>query len=709
MGAVLVWSGIGLTQHVSEPEVRLQEALHKEQAEGDLAGAIKLYERVAADRQAPRPVAAQALLNAGRCYEKLRRREAQNAYERIVTQFTDQGAIAAQARARLAAMLADPKGASAGLSSTKLRTFATVNSTNVSVDGRFTIASEGRGLNIVELTTGERRRILSDPWRIRGGRRACAISPDGKQIAYFAAVNGVPGLRLASPGESNPRVVPLVSPSQRTNRGMIPVDWSRDGRRIAAIVFWQDTRSETGRDALADIAIVDIATGNMRVLDSALTAVGSQVVILPQRVRFSPDGEYLAFDVRRSTQAVLTAMPDTTTSAGDIFTVRADGSGAERLSIGTGAAELYGWLPDGKAIVFAREVGGLRSVWAVPVEGGRARGTPVVLMRGVGQGEPEGITTSGSLIYTVDGSTVRSYTVDLSRDAGRRTSVDDSGYAAVSNVSWSPDGRYQSYVVASRQNRPVHRLRIRELTSGKVREILIWEGGLGRSSSWSPDGQSVLLVRSVASEGGVNRIDKVNISTGAVELLTQIPAMFNFPRMSPDGGYLYALINWGMVRIDLRTKERVTLGTVAEPAFDLTADGKRLAFVAREGASFVLKVQSTDGGEEQLVLRLRPDERINSIAWKPGSDSIFLAKQNAETIQLFELDTRAASGPVPLGIFIKTWADISVHPDGRQLAFYDAEWLTEFWRIDGLSEAFAAAVRASTGSSGMRPRPGRSN
>jgi hypothetical protein len=207
----------------------------------------------------------------------------------------------------------------------------------------------------------------------------------------------------------------------------------------------------------------------------------------------------------------------------------------------------------------------------------------------------------------------------------------------------------------------------------------------------------------------VNRIDKVNVSTGAVELLTQIPALFNFPRMSPDGRYLYALINWGMVRIDLRTKERVNTGTVAEPAFDLNSDGKRVAFVAREGASFALKVQSTDGGEERVVLRLRPDERIKSIAWKPGSDSIFLAKQNTETVQLFELDTRATSEPVPLGIFIKTWADISVHPDGRQLAFLDAEWLTEFWRIDGLSEAFAAAVRRSTASPGVRPRPGRSN
>ncbi len=75
------------------------------------------------------------------------------------------------------------------------------------------------------------------------------------------------------------------------------------------------------------------------------------------------------------------------------------------------------------------------------------------------------------------------------------------------------------------------------------------------------------------------------------------------------------------------------------------------------------------------------------------------------TIQLFELDTRRAAEPTPLGIFVKTFADISVHPDGRQLAFLDAEWLTEFWRIDGLSEAFAAAVRGSAPAPAARPRP----
>ena len=83
-----------------------------------------------------------------------------------------------------------------------------------------------------------------------------------------------------------------------------------------------------------------------------------------------------------------------------------------------------------------------------------------------------------------------------------------------------------------------------------------------------------------------------------------------------------------------------------------------------------------------------------------GTDALFLTIRNAGTgtIQLFELDTRRAAEPTPLGIFVKTFADISVHPDGRQLAFLDAEWLTEFWRIEQVSP------RRSPPPFGVQPR-----
>ena len=56
-------------QIVSQNEIRFREARHKEQVEGDLNGAIKLYQSIAS-AQGDRSLAAKALVQLGRCYEK---------------------------------------------------------------------------------------------------------------------------------------------------------------------------------------------------------------------------------------------------------------------------------------------------------------------------------------------------------------------------------------------------------------------------------------------------------------------------------------------------------------------------------------------------------------------------------------------------------------------------------------------------------------
>ncbi len=82
----------------------LQQALVKEQAEGDLRGAIALYERIVAEFSTERPVAAKALVQMGLCYEKLGTGEAERAYTRVVREYPDQTDMAEAARTRLTAL-----------------------------------------------------------------------------------------------------------------------------------------------------------------------------------------------------------------------------------------------------------------------------------------------------------------------------------------------------------------------------------------------------------------------------------------------------------------------------------------------------------------------------------------------------------------------------------------------------------------------------
>src|ERR1700683_3706392 len=93
----------------TSPAVELQAAMTKEQVDGDLKTAVAAYQKIAADKSAPRDVRAKALLHLAGCYEK-QGQQAQSVYQQIVRDFADQPA-ATQARARLAALKQDDRPA----------------------------------------------------------------------------------------------------------------------------------------------------------------------------------------------------------------------------------------------------------------------------------------------------------------------------------------------------------------------------------------------------------------------------------------------------------------------------------------------------------------------------------------------------------------------------------------------------------------------
>src|SRR5712691_305533 len=77
----------------------LQAAQAKEAIEGDLKGAIALYQQAADEAGANRALAARALLGSGQAYQKLGGAQADAIFARIVRDFTDQRNVVAAARA----------------------------------------------------------------------------------------------------------------------------------------------------------------------------------------------------------------------------------------------------------------------------------------------------------------------------------------------------------------------------------------------------------------------------------------------------------------------------------------------------------------------------------------------------------------------------------------------------------------------------------
>ena len=71
------------------PEL-FQKALTQERAAGNLEEAIKLYQRVVTEFASDRALAAKALVQEARCYEKLGQDKAVKVYEQVARDFGDQ-------------------------------------------------------------------------------------------------------------------------------------------------------------------------------------------------------------------------------------------------------------------------------------------------------------------------------------------------------------------------------------------------------------------------------------------------------------------------------------------------------------------------------------------------------------------------------------------------------------------------------------------
>ncbi|MCK9212520.1 MAG: tetratricopeptide repeat protein, partial [Ignavibacteriaceae bacterium] len=94
--ALCVLTSIAVAQQ-NKSEQLYQQALFDMEGKGDYAKAIESFTLVMTKFPKEKATAAKALLNIGRCYEKLGKNEAQKAYERIIKDFKDQTLVVAEA------------------------------------------------------------------------------------------------------------------------------------------------------------------------------------------------------------------------------------------------------------------------------------------------------------------------------------------------------------------------------------------------------------------------------------------------------------------------------------------------------------------------------------------------------------------------------------------------------------------------------------
>ncbi len=76
-----------------------QAGLYQEEVQGNLESAIDVYRQILEDFSDNRTVGAKALLHIGLCYEKLGLREAQQAYQGVISEYPEAAQEVAVARA----------------------------------------------------------------------------------------------------------------------------------------------------------------------------------------------------------------------------------------------------------------------------------------------------------------------------------------------------------------------------------------------------------------------------------------------------------------------------------------------------------------------------------------------------------------------------------------------------------------------------------
>lgn len=396
----------------------------------------------------------------------------------------------------------------------------------------------------------------------RGGGGAPSPSHDGSRFAFQALREDDWEIYTARSDGSDVRQLTFNDVMDR-----LPA-WSPDGTTIA----FSSMRSGTEQ-----IYLMDPDGGNVR----QLTGGGPerQLTDWPgseDHPRFSPDGDWLAFEATVDGQA-------------DLYLMRLADGEVRRLTDTPHADRRPVWSPDGKTIAYQSTRDGVTGIWSIPVEGGEPM--RVFHREGTNAIAPD-FGPDGRLVATVlEPNQSRTYghatpwlmNADGS-DARSLTAPGDEWYAR-----WDAAGDWLYFYYGRADG-----LGAVNVETGAVRDVT-----RDRFVGWrpipSPDGEHLAFVSSPGWTLWLWRLD----GTAPPVPLTRV-GRDDFPAFSPDGGQVAFSTDRmpsHIVELELATGSRRTLATGTDPWI---LDDGRIAYLTDEKPARIQILEPATGREEEI-------------------------------------------------------------------------------------------------------------
>ena len=640
-----------------------QQALHQQDAIGDLKSAIALYFRVLEARP-DRALAAQALIRVAECYQKLGDPAFNRIYGQVIRDYADQKDAVALARSRLSGNTPPSSG---GITTRQAWTGPKVDfEGSISSDGRYLsfVDRDSGDLAVHDLVSGTDRRLTNNPRPyVEGFALFSVIGQDGRQVAYtWFNSDGSCELRLTGLGE-NGSATPRVLYKNDDVATIFPYHWSPDGKSIAVQLERKDRTTQIG--------LVSAANGLLRVLKSVDWRGTTKMF-------FSPDGRYLAYDLVSGQDS----------EQHDVFVLAVDGSREIPAVVHEANDVVAGWTPDGKHLLFGSDRTGALSVWALPFAGGKPAGRPKLIKSDVGGFQVLGVTQSGALYFGVGtgGKELAMATVDFNSGTILTPSVRpiERFIGANSYPDWSPDGKYLSY---TSQRDPFGQrltLVIRSLETGQNRELnapLTYV----RWPRWSPDGRSfVAQGQDFKGREGIYRIDA---QSGVADMI--VPGTERaLPEWSADGKKIFyrsvdpAQQDHVIIEHDVASgTEREIMRGKALLALCPSPDGAYLAVVSvlnrnQPTRETVLLAVPLVGGEPRELVRVKflitsgNGATNHNVTWTRDSRSVLFHEMPASGVKSgLWMVTLSGGQPRKIDLGLEATRGARVHPDGKRVVF----------------------------------------